>query len=246
MIRYLDVGSAFTAHVGGSLIVLVSLFFIKVAPPEHRGRLNRNLLVDIAESFKYVAGHGAIWPLFLLLTVGSMMLRPVQDLLPGFADKVFHAGSEGLGWLASAIGIGAMISATWIAMRGRVTGLSGWAIAGGLVLVVATIGFTSTDQLWLGLVFAALCGFGLNTMSTSIQTITQSVVSDGMRGRVMSLYSLIFRGMPAIGALVLGAMADRVGLQLSFGIAAALSLMVWLPVALQHRVIADALNREPA
>ena len=92
--------------------------------------------------------------------------------------------------------------------------------------------------------FAGLTAFGLNTMSTSIQTITQSVVSDGMRGRVMSLYSLIFRGLPAIGALALGSMADRIGLPSTFTLMAVMSLCVWGLVALRWRAIASAVKRE--
>ena len=244
MIAAWGVGITFFAHVIGSAVLLASLFLIAIEPIDRAGRLRRGILIDIVESVHYVRSHGAIWPLFVLLTISSMLLRPIQDLLPGFASKVFAAGPEGLGWLASAMGVGAMVSATTIAMRGRVEGLSSWAIVGGLLLVFSTIGFCSTDRLWLGLVFAALCAFSLNTMSTSIQTITQSVVSDDMRGRVMSLYTLIFRGLPAIGAIVLGVLADRIGLQASFAFAAGMSLLVWIPVALRRGRIAAALTAD--
>lgn len=244
MIVVWDVASTFLAHVVGSAILLATLGFMSIPPRERRGQLRRSLLIDVADSVNYTRGHGAIWPMFLLLTVASILLRPVQELLPGFASKVFAAGPEGLGWLASSMGVGATISATWIALRGRVEGLSTWAIMGALVLILATLGFSSTNQLWLGLIFAGLSAFGINTMSTSIQTITQSVVSDGMRGRVMSLYSLIFRGLPAIGALVLGSIADRVGLPATFTLMSVMSLCVWGLVALKWRAIASELGQE--
>ena len=82
-------------------------------------------------------------------------------------------------------------------------------------------------------------------MSTSIQTITQSVVADGMRGRVMSLYALVFRGVPAIGAISLGVIADQIGLQATFAISAALALLVWLPVAYARRRIEAAVDTAP-
>ena len=244
MINVWGISSTFLAHIGGSALLVASLACMRVERPDRRGRLRRGILIDVVESVHYVRAHGAIWPLFMLLTISSMLLRPVQDLLPGFASKVFAAGPEGLGWLASAMGVGAMISATAIAVRGRAEGLSTWAIVGGLLLVGSTLGFCATDDLRLGLLFAALCAFSLNTMSTSIQTITQSVVSDDMRGRVMSLYSLIFRGLPAIGAVGLGALADGIGLQASFALAAVMSLLVWLPVASARREIAAALAAE--
>ncbi len=244
MITMWDVASTFLAHVAGSVILLATLMFMRVEPRDRRGHLRRSLLVEIADSVSYTRGHGAIWPLFLLLTVASVMLRPVQELLPGFASRVFEAGPEGLGWLASSMGVGAMLSATWIAFRGRIEGLSTWAITGCLILIASTLAFSLTNQLWLGLIFAGLTAFGLNTLSTSIQTITQSVVSDGMRGRVMSLYSLIFRGLPAVGALVLGSLADRIGLQTTFVLMSVMSFFVWALVALKWRVIAAVVRRE--
>ena len=244
MIATWDVASTFLAHVAGSAVLLATLMFMRIPQRDQRGNLRRNMLIEIADSVKYTRGNGAIWPLFLLLIFASILLRPVQELLPGFASKVFASGAEGLAWLASSMGVGAMLSATWIALRGRVEGLSTWAITGGLILILATLGFATTTDLRLGLVFAGLTAFGLNTMSTSIQTITQSVVSDGMRGRVMSLYSLIFRGLPAIGALVLGSMADRIGLQPTFTLMAVMSLCVWGLVALQWRAIAKAVQHE--
>lgn len=246
MIRYVDVASTFVAHIVGSTILLVALGLMRITPPHRPARLKRSLLIDIADSVGYTRNNGAIWPLFLLLIIASVLLRPVQELLPGFASKVFRAGPEGLAWLASSMGVGAMVSATWIALRGRIEGLSTWAITGGLILVVATFGFSATDDLRLGLVFVGLTAFGLNTMSTSIQTITQSVVADGMRGRVMSLYSLIFRGLPAIGALALGSLADRIGLQTTFTMMAVLALIVWCLVALRWREIAEEVRRQLA
>ncbi|CAN0165440.1 unnamed protein product, partial [Phaeothamnion confervicola] len=246
MIARWNVASTFYAHVVGSAVLLAAIHFMPVRPVEPRAKLRGNLLIDIADSIRYTRNNGAIWPLFIMLAVASTFLRPVQDLLPGFASKVFDAGPEGLGWLASSMGVGAMVSATLIALRGRVEGLSTWGISGGIVLVLATVGFTTTTDLWMGVFFAGLTAFGLNTMSTSIQTITQSVVSDGMRGRVMSLYSLIFRGLPAIGALVLGVIADRLGLQATFTLMALLSFFVWALVAIRWRAIAEAVRREMA
>lgn len=246
MIAMWDVASTFLAHVFGSLVLLVALTFMRVAPVPRPARMRRSLLIDIADSVGYTRGNAAIWPLFLLLIVTSMLLRPVQELLPGFASKVFGAGAEGLGWLASSMGVGATLSATWIALRGRLEGLSTLAIAGALILVVSTLGFAMVDDLRLGLVLIGLSAFGINTMSTSIQTITQSVVADGMRGRVMSLYSLIFRGLPAVGALGLGSLADRIGLQPTFQLMAVLAMVVWVLVALKWRAIAEAVRRQAA
>ena len=76
----------------------------------------------------------------------------------------------------------------------------------------------------------SLSGFSLNTVTTGIQALVQSSVDDNMRGRVMSLFTLIFRGTPAIGGLLLGVLAEFIGLRWTFAIAAVIcaAAVVWL------------------
>jgi hypothetical protein len=73
---------------------------------------------------------------------------------------------------------------------------------------VSLIGLVATDWFPLGLAFAAVSGYALNNLSTSVQALVQTSVEDQLRGRVMSLYTLIYRGLPAAGALVFGVAAE--------------------------------------
>ena len=139
-----------------------------------------------------------------------------------------------------------MASAAWIGFRGRIDGLSSVVLGGFLGLVLATFGFVATDKLWLGVIFAALSGCTLNLMSTSTQALVQSAVADDMRGRVMSLYILVFRGMPAIGALIVGFLAEHLGLRLAFAATASICFLVWIAVLPQRPVIAASLEAKEA
>ncbi len=185
-------------------------------------------------------GHAGIWPAFLLLSVVSVLVRPLQDMLPGFAGAVFHAGAAGLAWLTSALGVGALASASWIALRGHTGGLARVFVFGLLGLAVALLGLVATDNLWIALPFAALTGFALNNMSTSTQALVQTAVDARMRGRVMSLDALIFRGFPALGTLALGGLAEWLGLRLTFALAAAMCLVAWVVAAPRGRKLAAA------
>jgi MFS family permease len=237
------VGGTFLAHVLGSAVFLVLLMGVDVPPPERHASGAHNILLEVRDGLSYVRGHGGIGPVFLMLTVVSIFLRPVQDMLPGFAGAVFHAGPVGLAWLASSMGAGAMVAAAWVAARGRVQGLTQALVVGCLGLAVATAGLVATDNFWVGVVFVALSGFTLNGMSTCTQVLVQSAVSEEMRGRVMSLYIVIFRGMPAAGALAVGLLAEQLGLRLTFAIAAALCFAVWLVVAPRREAIAASLEQ---
>ena len=127
------------------------------------------------------------------------------------------------------MGVGATVSAVWIALRGRVGGLTMAVMAGFLVLSAATLGLVATPILWIAVIFSVLSGFALNTMSTGTQALVQYAVEDSFRGRVMGLYTLIYRGTPAIGALALGAVAEFAGLRATFAVVAVVGIIIWVP-----------------
>lgn len=240
LIPVIGVGGVFVIHVIGSAVFLTSLFLIHVALSDGKNHGKRRILSDIVDGFEYIRGHGGFLSLLVLMAAVSVFLRPLQDMLPGFADQVFGQGAVGLAWLTSAMGIGAVISATRIAMRGDTKGLTRIALAGGIGVVLATIGLALTSNFWVGLGAAALFGYMFNSVSTSIQSIIHSTVADDMRGRVISFYMLVFRGMPAVGAVVIGVMGEVFGLRVTAAIAGVSCLGVWLAIALRFRSIEAA------
>lgn len=221
------VGGTFLANAVGGLVFLAALFFMDLEPPVREAKARRNLFADVGESLAYVRAHAGIGPIFVMMTAVSILFRPVQDMLPGFAGAVFGSDAVGLAWLTSAMGVGAMISAVWIALRGRLAGLTFMVVGGFLALSLMVLGLVATPELWVAVVFAGLTGLALNSMSTGTQALVQSAVEDSVRGRVMGVYTLIYRGTPAIGALALGIVAEAAGLRATFAVAAVVGLVIW-------------------
>ncbi len=244
IIPFGGVGATFVANAVGCLMFLGALFGMDLAPPVRESRGRRSLFADVGESLAYCRDHAGIGPLFIMLTAVSVLFRPVQDMLPGFAGAVFGSDAVGLAWLTSAMGVGATISAFWIALRSRVTGLTMAVVAGFLGLSIVTLGLVATPLLWVAVVFAALSGFALNTMSTGGQALIQFAVDDSHRGRVMGLYTLIYRGTPAIGALGLGAVAEIVGLRGTFAVAAVFGIVIWMLTMARRQTMRVALEHE--
>ena len=242
LIPFAGVGGTFVVHSLGCAIFVVALWFMDLPPPDRTGRERRNILGDVVESFTYIRHHAGIGPLFLLLVIVSVFIRPMQDMLPGFAGSVFHTGAVGLAWLTSAMGVGAMISAVWIAMRGHVAGLTRAVIRGSLGLSLSVFGFVATDMMWVAVAAAALAGFTFNNISTSIQTLVQSAIANEMRGRIMGLYTLIYRGTPAFGSIAIGVLAESLGLRFAFAIAAFLAFVAWTITAPKRRTITAAVE----
>ena len=243
IIPFFGVGGTFFAHSVGSAVYLFSLFQLRYPPPVRTPVEGRSILADVKEGLAYVAGNVGIWPLFLLLSVASVFLRPIQEMMPGFAGQVFNSGAVGLAWLTSSMGIGAAVSAVWIASRGRLKGLTLVVFVGFLGLILSTAAFLMSPVLWVGAVFTGLTGFTLNTMSTSIQALVQSSLPDHMRGRVMSLYGMIWRGAPAVGSLAAGLAAERFGLRPTFAVACGICIVVWLVALPSRRAIALVAER---
>lgn len=220
------VTGAFVAHVIGSFVSVGAFHMLHLPPPDRSKRSRGNLFGDVGQTFIYAWNHRAIRPLLLILLCASFFVRPVQDMLPGFAEAVFKGNAQTLAWLTSAMGIGALLGAMHVAMRGGVSGLTNFGIFGYICTAAGALGFAATQNLFLGMTCVFIAGYGLNIMSTCIQALMQLAVDDHVRGRVLSLYLLIYRGIPAIGALMIGIGAEFYGLQWAQGIGAVLCVLM--------------------
>lgn len=239
------VEGVFVAHMIGSAICLTALCILRVPPPDRSKARNTGLLTAVTEGMRYAASHQGIRTLLTLLVVASVCVRPLQDMLPGFAGDVFNAGATGLAWLTSSVGVGAMLGAVYIAMRGSLTGLTTVTMLGYFGTAASALGFVATGNIWVAVAFGAFMGFSINIMSTSIQALLQLATDERMRGRVMALYLLLFRGFPALGALTLGFLADVIGLRLAFGAAAAICLVFLVFVLPRRKSVAAMLEANP-
>ena len=185
------------------------------------------MLADLGEGVLYVARHPTLGPLLLALALAAVLVRPLAELLPGFAGQVFGGGVQTLALLSSTLGVGAVLGGLWVAGQDRHRLLPRCLMALAAV-TLAAFGFALDRTLWIAVPTIALCGFFLIVLGVSAQTLVQLHVASEVRGRVLSLYGLIFRGGPALGAVVMGTIADRVGLQLTLACGTFAFAWVWL------------------
>ena len=201
---------------------------IKGRHAEHIERNRKGMFREIGDSLLYAARHRGIGPMLVLLTVTSAMSRPVGEMLPGFADEVFSRGAHGLGWLLGAMGAGGLVGAIWLTQRGPVKGLTRVIVTHTFIMGATTTAFALSGNYWLGLVMIFAVGFTQTVTGTGTQSIFQMAVEPAMRGRVMSLYSMVWRGTPAIGAIAVGWIAEASGLTWAVAGAGAACMLAWL------------------
>jgi MFS family permease len=223
------VSAAFAANAVSYLAFLWALARIRVAPTEGAPGKQRSFTADLRDGIRYTAGHPGIAALLVLLIALGIGGRPLSELLPGFAADVFHSGAGGLSILASSMGGGAILGGLWLGHRAHASDLTWVALGSSVGGALAAMMAIATDRLWLAVPAVAVVGFCTSVAGIAIQTLIQLAADRGMRGRVMGLYGLIFRGAPAIGALAAGFASAHFGLRwpVFFGALLVVAVCLW-------------------
>jgi MFS family permease len=206
-----DLGMTFLFNAASYLAMIVALLNMTPALRPRR-RSGGSVLQDLLDGMRYSARHRCIGPLLLLIAAMAVFARPIADLLPGFAGAVFGRGATGLVWMTSAMGAGSIIGGLWLAQRGPVTGLPVIALLATVLAGACLSAFALTNSFVLALPLLLITSSGMAVCGTATQTIVQRIVEEDKRGRVMSLWGLIFRGAPSLGVLAMGALSERFGL----------------------------------
>jgi MFS family permease len=234
---------AFAANVftfGIFLLMLTRVRLVRHEPPAPRIGLGP----AIVEGFRYAFAHPGIRPLLIALLVSTFTVRAVADLLPAFSADVFGRGADGLAWLTSMLGFGAMLGGLWMAQRPRLAGFTRVVIYYMGAVAVAMMLFVATDWFPFALAALTVSGFTMIINSTGTQTLIQSAVEGHIRGRVLSVFNIVMQGSPALGALAIGAISEWLGLRWPIGLGAVLCLIAFLWVLPQRRTLAAIMERE--
>ena len=214
LITVIGITGGFLVNCLTYVIFLVCLLKIRLVRNESRGRTG-GIWSQTLEGVRYAARHPGIGPMLIVLTALAMSVKPFLDLLPGLADDVFNSGVNGFAQLAAAGGAGAVVCAIWLALRGRVDGLTSITLSALVVGPLGIILMCISDIFWLGMLGSFIAGSSITLTGTGVQTLMQHSVDGDIRGRVLSLYGMLHRGVPALGALLMGIVGDLVGLQMT-------------------------------
>lgn len=180
----------------------------------------------MADGFRHIVQSRFLAPIFAFFIALSLTVRPLGDLLPGFAEGVFSAGVGGLATLSAAMGLGAVLGGLWVARKGADFELKA-ALRLQIAVALATAVFALSPGFLIATAAIAAFGFVLIATSVALHTAVQLNIEPELRGRVMSLFGLVFRSVPALGALAVGGLAELVGLRLAMVAAAVAFLLIY-------------------
>ncbi|MBV9646801.1 MAG: MFS transporter [Candidatus Eremiobacteraeota bacterium] len=225
------IAASFYVNAFATLAVVLALAFMK--PPAPSSAAPQNLAAAIAAGIRFLAGHTVLRPIVLMLVVTCALVRPYSQLLPAYAAHVVHVDARGLGLLFAASGFGAILGSTVTAIVGsRRRGTVWFVSAAGMSLGVFLLGFVHSYAVAL----VVLVGIGLCVLSFagSSNVLLQTLSPDHMRGRAISVFSMIILGVVPLGSLLLGSLASMIGLPLALTGGGAASLVLAVAVFLRN------------
>src|SRR5882724_2084261 len=177
----------------------------------HSVKDRRALWQDLIAGFRYVRNRPRVFSLLSISAVNSLFGAPYLTMIPIFARDIFHLGASGLAWMMGVAGAGAFCGALFLAYLGDFK-RKGWSVLGGAFgFGIFVIAFAKSTHLVWSLIFLFGVGFTVVTSVAVTNTLLQQLVTDEMRGRVMSMFILSFIGAMPIGNLLAGAVSHRYG-----------------------------------
>jgi len=216
-ICFLINGLSYLATIGALLAMRLS------AEPVERGA--GKVLTQFAEGLRYVRNSLPIRSILLLVAFVCFVGMPYTTLLPIIARDVLHGDSSTFGYLMSGAGIGALTGALYLASRPGNAALLRNVMIAPAIFGCGALALAFSESFLLSFAILAVAAFGMMTVMATSNTILQSVVSEKMRGRVMSLYTISFFGSVPFGNLLAGSLAAHLGAPATIFIAGALCIV---------------------
>lgn len=214
VIALYGLATTFLAVALAYAVMLLAAFLINIpSRPWLAGQSARSARSELRDGVEYAMTRRPIAYILAIQAFLALCVRPLGELLPAFVGAVFSEGAGMLAVMTSAMGLGALAAAMrlllWDVGPG---GLANLIISSTALSALAVILFSFTASIWMAVVILFFVAYWVAVCGIASQTLIQSRVDETKRGRVISLWAAIYRGVPGIGALIIGAMGSRFGL----------------------------------
>lgn len=208
LVAVLGEGPVFVINGVSFLTVLLALAAMRPRPAMHaRPSDTGGALAGLRFAWRQVPLRYALGLVALVSFVGT----PYLVLMPVFAREVFGGGAQQLGLLIGAAGLGALLAALRLAQRKQNEGLERVIVFSGVFSGVDLLLFSQAGSFTFALATLPLIGFAITSLVAATNTFLQLQAEDNLRGRLMSLFSMVFLGAAPLGNLLAGFAAQHIG-----------------------------------
>ena len=224
LIARFDVGVAFFLNGLSFIAVLAALMAMRTeGRPDPAGRLG--VRQGLIGALSYAASTPPVTFTLGLMVVVSVLALNYNLVVPLIARDVLNEGAEGFGLLMSSLGAGAIAGALGVAVLRRGRPPFSLLAGTGAVLCAGAIGLALARQFTAAMAMLAVLGCFQIIFSTGCNTALQLIAPDALRGRVMGLYAMAFAGVTPFGSLLIGTIAERLGVRAACALGGATGLI---------------------
>lgn len=188
--------------------VIVAMLMIRSPQLDRRGE-RRGMVEEMKEGFRFVAQRPTLQLLTFLAFAGTFLGMPIVTFLPVVAKSIFGLGANGYAWMMTTYGLGSVTGALVVAATAHLARKGSIALKLQLAFALLLVAFAFSRSLPLSLVIAFFSGVCIVGVVSLYSSLVQLTTSDNMRGRVMSIFMLAFRGGMPLGNLIAGYVAQR-------------------------------------
>jgi MFS family permease len=237
--RVFGLAGCFFANGLSYIAVVTALWMVRTElhsnAPAQTLKEKTNLWRDLVEGLRYVRNRPRVSSLLLLASINSLFGAPYFTLVPLYARDIFHLGETGLAVMMGTAGGGAFLGALLVAYLGDFR-RKGWFVLGGAIMFgLCIMGFAVASRLAMSLIFLFGLGCAIVVSIAITNTLLQKLVTDQMRGRVMSMFMLSFLGTMPIGSIVAGTASNHFGPQRTLAAGGFVVTMVAIGVSIFNK-----------
>lgn len=183
-----------------AVIISLLLLGVKFVPQNTR----ESILTGVKQGIAFIHNQGAMVSLIALAFLMTALAIPVITFLPVFAKDVFHRGPATFTIFLSCSGAGSVVGALVVAAMGDIRNKGRTALLMLLLLGAGIAGFSLSKSLVMSCLLLFVSGAALIAVFSMISSLVQLITANEMRGRVMSVYNVAFRGGMPLGSLATG------------------------------------------
>lgn len=208
-IALVGVGGTFLINAASFVAVIISLWLIRVdaQPPD----THSHPVTALKEGLRYTFSRADLRLIMFTVACVSIFGWSYIAILPVIAGDIFRQDATGLGHMYTAIGFGAVTATVLVSLYLPRWGPVRFIVGGNAAIIAVLLAFSFVTHFSLALALMFLAGLALLAQMSVMNTTVQHSIDGNFRGRVMSIYVTMFRGMSPIGALLIGWLGDAVG-----------------------------------
>ena len=208
------------------LAVIISLLKVKVTPYVRKKVSDNNMLKEVKDGLKYIAREPALLQTILMVLIVGIFVFNFNILIPVFTKNILHQGEKVYGLLMSALGVGSLVGALMVSVKSKSGPKMKILLRSSIMISITFILISFTKTYYYTAVLLVITGIFNIWFSTNANSTLQITTKDEYRGRVMSVYSLVFAGASPIGNMFAGITTNMFGANSSFLLSGVLTLVL--------------------